>query len=92
MGLAFTIAVADIEIPPVCPVLGIPINTASEGLTANSPSVDRIVPALGYVPSNIAVISWRANKLKSDGTPEELAAIVRYCLAHRQPQDRSDET
>lgn len=41
----------------------------------SSPSIDRIIPELGYVRGNIAVISMRANKLKSDATSEELERI-----------------
>lgn len=36
-----------------------------------SPSIDRIDNKVGYVVSNCRVISWRANRLKSDATPEE---------------------
>ena len=32
------------------------------------PSIDRIIPSLGYVPGNVAVISLAANRIKSDCT------------------------
>lgn len=39
-------------------------------------SLDRIVPSLGYVPGNVAVISHRANRIKSDATADELRAVA----------------
>ena len=42
----------------------------------DSPSLDRIVPELGYVKGNIRVISNRANHLKSDATLEEHRKIL----------------
>lgn len=77
-GLEFTIGVADIVIPETCPLLGTSIEPAigRRGAHANSPSLDRIDPARGYVPGNVWVISYRANAIKQDATPEELEAIA----------------
>lgn len=44
----------------------------------NSPSLDRMIPALGYVASNVRVISYRANAIKRDATLDELRALVAY--------------
>jgi hypothetical protein len=38
---------------------------------------DRKDNARGYVKDNVRVISWRANRLKSDATLEELRLLVR---------------
>lgn len=76
-GLPFTIDKADVVIPEVCPVLGIPIVVLSK-TRDNSPNLDRRVGHLGYVPGNVAVISQRANRIKNDATLEELRAIVRW--------------
>jgi hypothetical protein len=61
----FDIIPTDIVIPEYCPVLGIKlfIHTGI-GPRKNSPSLDRFIPALGYVKNNIAVISHRANTMK----------------------------
>lgn len=78
-GLGFDLEEGDIVIPEVCPVLGIKIVRNQGKLTPETPSVDRINPLLGYVRGNIAVISWRANKLKSDCIdPEVFEAIAKY--------------
>lgn len=74
-GTPCTITRADIVIPTHCPVLGIPLDSRDRD---HAPSLDEVVPGLGYVPRNICVISCRANRMKSDGTPEELAAVAAY--------------
>jgi hypothetical protein len=73
-GVPFNLTLDDIIIPTHCPILGIPIfrNKGSHGPTGNSPSVDRLVPALGYVKGNVWVISQRANVMKNDASFEEL--------------------
>lgn len=77
-GVPFDISVEDIEIPKRCPVLGIKLKMGHGQPTDNSPSLDRIIPALGYVKGNIEVISHRANSIKRDATPEELRMIADY--------------
>lgn len=78
-GVPFSITLADIVIPEVCPVLGIPLNVAFKVRNhPNAPSLDRVVPALGYVPGNINVISYRANTLKNNASADELKRIIDY--------------
>ncbi|USN16776.1 hypothetical protein STRZYGA_00550 [Brevundimonas phage vB_BpoS-Strzyga] len=76
-GLEFTLSLDDVEVPSHCPVLGIPLVVA-EGVTPNSPSIDRRNNARGYTPDNIVVVSWRANCLKRDATPEELWRLAKF--------------
>ena len=68
-GIECTITAEDIQIPDVCPYLGIPIIRGARRATANSPSIDRINPKLGYVPGNVIVVSYSANAMKRDATP-----------------------
>ena len=75
-GILFDLTKEDIVIPSNCPVLGIPLQIAEKLHTDNSPSVDRIDATKGYVKGNIAIISWRANRIKCDGTLAELEQIV----------------
>ena len=79
-GLPFDLEKGDIVIPTHCPVLGIPLfrNTGGKRPTANSPSVDRIIPELGYVKGNIQVISQRANVMKNDASPDELRKFAEW--------------
>ena len=75
-GILFEIEIADIIVPEVCPVLGIPLNTGVGKVTENSPSLDRIIPEKGYVRDNIVVVSHKANTIKNNATIEELRKVV----------------
>ena len=72
------------DIPDNCPMLGIPLNYDGgsgegwHGKTDKSPSIDQIRPSKGYTRDNIQIISWRANRIKNDSTPEELVKISQY--------------
>ena len=41
-------------------------------------SIDKVIPELGYIPGNVFVISWKANKLKSSASIAELESIIKY--------------
>lgn len=74
--LPFDLRVADISVPGVCPILGIPLRVGDGKSCDNSPSIDRRIPAAGYVRGNIAIISQRANQIKNSATVAELRAIA----------------
>lgn len=80
-GIEHTLTREDLEMPTHCPVLGIPLVLGEVHGQPNSPSLDRLDPSGGYTPDNVRVISWRANRLKSDATPEELEAVLAYMIA-----------
>lgn len=73
----FNLKVSDIKIPKKCPYLGVSLNTKERQF---SPSVDRVVSTKGYVKDNIRVISYKANRMKSNATIEELVAFARGVL------------
>ena len=78
-GVPFDIAVEDIIIPEFCPVLGIRLKSNTKyGSKKDSPTLDKIIPELGYVKGNIQVISHLANSMKSYATPDELLAFARW--------------
>ena len=84
-GLEHTIRPHDIVIPEFCPVLGIKLRECKGdgvGFKDDLASLDRIDSSLGYVPGNVRIISWRANRLKSDNTVETLEAILAYMKAN----------
>lgn len=68
LGVPFDLRRGDVEVPKVCPVLGTDFVIG----TQYSASLDRIVPALGYVKGNVQVLSRLANSMKSNATEEEL--------------------
>lgn len=84
------------EIPDNCPVLGTPLSLYRKRSSGkgkgkgnnrhdNSPTIDRVntnLPYLKKYKDNLCVISWRANKLKSDGVLSEFEGIVEY-MRHR---------
>lgn len=78
-GLAFTLRLDDIVIPECCPVFGTRLIAHRGGRGYwhdDSPTLDRIIPSLGYTPDNVWVISYRANRIKSDASLEELKRII----------------
>lgn len=72
--LKFDIDIDDIIIPASCPYLGIPLFSGKKG-NPNSPSLDKIIPKLGYTKGNVIVVSRRANVLKLDASVEELEML-----------------
>ena len=80
-GIPFDITPADIFVPLHCPVLGVELVPGGR-MSPNTATLDRIVPELGYVRGNVAVISWRANCLKRDATAEELEHVAAWMRAN----------
>jgi len=74
--LPFNLELEDIIIPKYCPILGLKLERGIGKVIAESPSIDKINPTLGYVKGNIRVISFRANTLKNNATLDELKKIV----------------
>ena len=77
-GVPFSITDEDFEIPEFCPVLGIKLESGTKKYHDNSPSLDRVVPELGYVPGNIVVMSFRANRIKGDASVEEMETVLSW--------------
>ena len=83
LGLPFSITKDDIHIPTHCPALKFKLSW--KGNRETSPSLDRIIPGLGYVKGNIAVISTRANRIKYNATTAELYAVADW--SHEQEKN-----
>lgn len=81
-GVLFNLTEADVFMPETCPVLGIKLNIhfgKGNGIRFDdSPSLDKIENSRGYIPGNVRIISWRANRLKQDGNADEHERIARY--------------
>lgn len=75
-GEEFSISLDDIQVPKICPILGIPLQYNRGVKQDNSYSLDRIDSSKGYVKGNVWVISLRANRIKNDSTPQELRLIA----------------
>ena len=65
-----------------CPILEIPLNweSCSTGRDDYTPSIDRIIPELGYIKGNVKIISNLANMMKSSATLEQLKTFAKNIL------------
>jgi hypothetical protein len=81
LGLEFNLPKEWVSIPDLCPVLGIPLfsNRGGRGrFTDNSPTIDRIDNNEGYVTGNAHIISYLANRIKTNATVEQLERVATY--------------
>ena len=84
-GHEVTIEESDIDIPIICPILGIPIFVEGRinvraGPSDNSPSLDRIDNTKGYIKGNVQVLSHKANTMKGSASPEDLIKFAKWIL------------
>lgn len=80
-GLPFDLVEADLlPLPERCPVLGIKLfyEQVGRGRNDDSAALDRIIPHLGYVKGNVAIISDRANTIKNSGRLDEFRKLVSW--------------
>ncbi len=77
-GIPFTITLDDVVVPKFCPVFGMELRVNRRIVGPDSPSLDRIIPALGYVPGNVIVVSHKANTIKSYASLEELLLVTAF--------------
>lgn len=75
-GIEFTITPDDIIVPSHCPIFGTKLAICTGKNGPNSPSIDRIDSTKGYIPSNVTIISHRANTIKNSGTADEHQLIT----------------
>lgn len=85
VGKPWDIEFGDLVFPTHCPILGIELDYFSEMRKDNSPSFDCINPSLGYIKGNVVIISWRANRIKNDGTAEEHRLIASFIEEYDSP-------
>ncbi len=66
--------------PAKCPVFNRRFTERGVGFSPWSPSIDKIIPAKGYVRGNVQVISMLANSMKRDATPTQLRRFAEWVL------------
>ena len=89
-GMEFSISLEDIIIPTYCPIFGVLLDTyVIKSRNEHSPSLDRIDSTKGYIPGNVQVISWKANRAKIDTSLKELIVLGKW--AETQLIQESDE-
>lgn len=80
-NILFNLEVSDIMVPSKCPILNMELkHNNRKSAKYNSPSLDRIDNNKGYIKGNIQVISYRANTMKGDATPQELLQFAYWVL------------
>jgi hypothetical protein len=75
-----------------CPVFGIRFNKARKSRSDATPSIDRLNSNLPYMKkykNNLCYISWKANRLKSNATIEELKQIIEFMMRGTQKSEKS---
>ncbi|MCX6960368.1 MAG: hypothetical protein NTW91_08860 [Verrucomicrobia bacterium] len=48
--------------------------------TKSSASLDRVIPALGYVKGNVMIVSLLANTMKNEASPEEMILFAEWVI------------
>ncbi len=82
-GIEFDITIEDLLAikVDVCPALGLTLNYSNTGKRLpETATVDRVDCSKGYTKSNIMILSWRANNLKRDASPDELKRLSDFLL------------
>ncbi len=84
-GIEFSITENDITLPDKCPILGIELKSGfgmGFGRLLHEKdsrfSIDRIDNQRGYTSDNVIIVSYRANRLKSDASLEEIKKIASF--------------
>jgi hypothetical protein len=80
-----------------CPIFDLELDWSSWGeknqiANDNSPSVDRIDPKKGYVVGNVIWLSWKANRLKSNATSEDLFKIAKWLEQKESENGNKEQT
>ncbi len=79
----FNLNLEDIYPEKFCPILGIELKWIGNGArNIDSPSLDKIIPELGYVKGNVRTISWLANLMKSNASYEQLELFSKNILKY----------
>lgn len=90
-GYPWEIEFGDIKWNSICPILGIELDYFAENTQENSPSFDRVNNSIGYTKGNVQIVSWRANRIKNNGTAEEHRKIADYLdMLHTPVLDSKD--
>jgi hypothetical protein len=77
-----------------CPIFKTPFvwgeSKMGKGKTRpDTPTLDRILPELGYIKGNVAFLSYRANRIKDNGTMQEHYAIADWIWEQTHAKKKS---
>jgi len=84
-SIPFDLSVAHLQeiAPELCPVLGVELIYTGDGGRGNphTASLDRIEPEKGYVVGNVQIVSYLANRMKSNASEGELRRFAAWVSA-----------
>jgi len=74
-----------------CPIFGIELSWGSmgSGISGSSPTLDRILPDLGYVEGNVCIISHLANLIKQNVGYRELYQVADWLYEKTREVERN---
>ena len=79
-GFIYELKFEDLDFPDFCPVSGLQLSytlkSADRKLRSNAASLDRIDNTLGYIPGNVRITSWIANKWKGNLDHDSFLHVV----------------
>lgn len=78
LSLPFDLTKDDVPLTTHCPVFGFAFEPGRGKVCMTTPTLDRIIPELGYVKGNVIVVSFKANLIKSSATPEEIMKVAKF--------------
>ena len=70
-------------------MLHIPMVIGTRASSDNSPTLDRIVPELGYIKGNVWVICQLANRIKTNATADQILAVANSLYNRLNKEDYS---
>ena len=84
-GLDFTLTVQGIinMAQLRCPLLDVQLDYGANVSNANSASIDRIDSRRGYTSDNCKVISFKANRIKTNATLEEITLLAKNMQSYK---------
>ncbi|MCR4308178.1 MAG: hypothetical protein NUV80_06490 [Candidatus Berkelbacteria bacterium] len=90
-GIEWLIEFGELDWPSRCPILNLELDYFAEYRKEESVSFDRIDSSKGYIKDNVQIISWRANRIKNDGTASEHRKIADFLdkLVYSSPSNAS---
>lgn len=62
------------QVPNACECCGVEFDDSR----LRRPTLDRVIPALGYVAANVAWLCWQCNRMKDNATLADLKNLVAY--------------
>ena len=86
-NVPFNITKEDIVFVEICPLLNIPLNWEGGPRDKSTPSLDRVIPELGYVKGNVRIISNLANMMKSYASAQELLTFSKNINKYMDKED-----